>query len=122
VVRFSRPSAEGEAQTQAGAICTSLLERAEQVVDIRSRKTAALVLDFNRYALRSAPDAQGDNRSSPSEFEGVLQEISYQGCKNLSVGLDRHASLDRQHREPQTSKVSVQPRIDGELFNVLPEP
>ena len=35
----------------------------------------------------------------------------------MSVGLDRHASLDRQHREPQTSKVSVQPRIDCEFFN-----
>jgi hypothetical protein len=117
VVRFSCPSAKGEAQTQASAIRTSLLEWAEQLVDVSSRETAALVLDFNRYALRSGPDAQGDSRSRPGEFERVLEQVSYHGSEDLSVGLDRYARLDREHPELETSNLTVQPRINGEFFN-----
>ena len=38
IVRFDRPSAEGEAKTQTGAIGAALLERAEQFVDVPSSR------------------------------------------------------------------------------------
>ena len=53
-VRFDAPSAEGEAKSQAGSIGASLLERAEQFVEVFTRKTAAFVLDLDEHALGAA--------------------------------------------------------------------
>ena len=62
VVRFNAPSAEGEAKTQAGSIGAALLERAEELVDVPARQTAALVLDLDEHALGAGADPQRDGR------------------------------------------------------------
>jgi hypothetical protein len=44
IVRFRAPSAERETKTYAGSIGAALLERAEELVDVPTWQTAALVL------------------------------------------------------------------------------
>jgi hypothetical protein len=55
-VRFDARSAEGEAKSQAGSIGAALLERAEQLVQVFTRNTAAFVLDLDEHALGVAAD------------------------------------------------------------------
>jgi hypothetical protein len=57
VIRFNPPSAERQAKTQPCAIGAALLERAEQVVGIPARETAALILDFDEHPLLAAADS-----------------------------------------------------------------
>src|SRR4030095_16729700 len=61
-VRFDARSAEAEAKPQASSIGASLLERAEQFVEVFIRKTAAFVLDLNQHALGAGADAERDRR------------------------------------------------------------
>ena len=94
VVRFSAPSAEGETKTQAGSIGAALLERAEQLVDVPARETAAFVLDLDEHALGAGADPERDGGPGPGELEGVLQKVSHDRGEDLPVGLDRHAVFD----------------------------
>ena len=55
-VRFDSSSGEGEAQALAGSIGVSLLERAEQFVQVFTGNTAAFVLDLDEHALGVAAD------------------------------------------------------------------
>jgi hypothetical protein len=55
LVRFSPPSAEDEANTDAGSIGAALLERAKQLLHIPTRQPAALVLDFDEHARGAGP-------------------------------------------------------------------
>jgi hypothetical protein len=55
-VRFDARSAEGEAKSQAGSIGASLLEWAEQFIEVFTRKTAAFVLDLDEHALGGGAD------------------------------------------------------------------
>jgi hypothetical protein len=57
MVRFDRPSAKGEAKTQAGSIGTSLLERTEQFGGISTLQTAAFVLNLDQHALGAGAHA-----------------------------------------------------------------
>jgi hypothetical protein len=59
-VRFHAPPAEREAQAQSCSIGASPLERAEQVVGVRRRETAAVVLDLDQDPLGTRADAQRD--------------------------------------------------------------
>jgi hypothetical protein len=56
MVCFSAPSAEGEAETQAGSIRASLFERTEQFVTVCTRETTTLVLDLDENALGAQTD------------------------------------------------------------------
>ena len=60
MVRFRGPPAEGEAKSEARAIGAALLERAEQVVDVAARETAAFILDLDQDPLGAGADAQRD--------------------------------------------------------------
>ena len=90
-VRFDARSAEAEAKSQASSIGASLLERAEQVVEVFIRKTAAFVLDLNEHALGAGADPERDGSPRARELECVLQEVSHCRREDLSVGLDRHS-------------------------------
>ena len=74
-IRFGAPSAEGEAETEASAIGTALLECAEQLVRVPARKTAAFVLHLDEHALGAGADSEGDRAARPAELDRVLQDI-----------------------------------------------
>ena len=117
VVRFDAPSAEGEAKAQAGSIGASLLERAEQLVDVPPRETAAFVLDLDQHALGAGADPQRDGGTRAGELECVLQQISHHRREDLPVSLDRHSILDGHHGEPDAPGVCLQRCGRRELFD-----
>src|SRR4029079_13542782 len=67
IVRRGAPSAEGEAKTQAGSIGAALLERTKELVGIRTRQAAALVLDLDEHALGARADPERDGGARPRE-------------------------------------------------------
>ena len=117
IVRFDAPSAEGEAKAQAGSIGAALLERAEQLVDVPVRETAAFVLDLDEHALGAGADPQRDGGTRPGELEGVLQQVSHDRREDLPVGLDRHAVLDGHDGERDAPGVGLQCRGRREFFD-----
>src|SRR4030095_4321474 len=90
LVRFSPPSAEGEAKTDAGSIGAALLERAKQLVDIPTRQAAALVLDLNEHSLGAGANPECDGGPRPRELEGVLQKVCDHRGEHLFVGRNPH--------------------------------
>ena len=97
MVRFDAPPAEGEAEAQARSIGASLLERAEQIVDVPVRETAAFVLDLDQHPLGTGADPQRDGGPRPGELECVLQEVHHHRREDLPVSLDDHSIVDRHH-------------------------
>src|SRR6478609_8660933 len=51
LVCFSAPPTERQAKAEPRSIDASLLERAEQVVDVSTRETTARIFDLEQYAL-----------------------------------------------------------------------
>ena len=51
IVRVHGQAAEGEAETEAAPIRVSLLERAEQLIHVPSRQTAAFIQDLDEHTL-----------------------------------------------------------------------
>ncbi len=49
--RLDGPSAEREAESQAGPIGSALLERVKQVLDVPTGKAPTFVLDLNQHTL-----------------------------------------------------------------------
>ena len=109
-VRLSAPSAEGETKTYAGSIGAALLERAEELFDIPTRETAALVLNLDVHALGAGADPERDGGPRPGELEGVLQKVSHDRREDLSVSLDRHSFFNGHHRQSDATGVRLQYR------------
>ena len=111
VVRLDAPSAEGEAEAQAGSIGASLLERAEQLVVTfppgRPPHSSSISMS-TRSAL--APTRSVTVGARPGELERVLQQVSDHRGEDLSVGLDRHSVLDGHHGERDAAGVCLQRR------------
>jgi hypothetical protein len=116
-VRLSAPSAEGETKTDAGSIGAALIERAEELFDIPTRETAALVLNLDVHALGAGADPERDGGPRPGELEGVLQKVSHDRREDLSVSLDRHSFFDGHHRQSDATGVRLQCRGRCDFFD-----
>jgi hypothetical protein len=110
IVRFSAPSAEGEAKTYAGAIGAALLERAKELVGIPAWQAAALVLDLDEHALGACANPECDGRPRPRELEGVLEKVSDYRGKHLSVGRNRQGVVDRRDDQSDATRIRIQCR------------
>jgi hypothetical protein len=91
-VRLSAPSAEGEAKTHAGSIGAALLEWAEELFDIPTRETAALILNLDVHALGAGAHPESDGGLRPGEFQCVLQKVSHDRHLQFSLPLPRSDS------------------------------
>ena len=109
-VRFSAPSAEGETKTHAGSIGAALLERAEELVDIPTRQTSALVLNLDEHSLGAGANSEHDRRPGPCELEGVVQQVSHDRGQDLAIGLNRHAVFDGHYGQTDPTGVGIQCR------------
>ena len=88
MVRLDGPSAEGQAETQAGSIGAALLERTEQVLDVPPRKAAAFVLDLDEHALGAGADPQRDGgrgRVNLKAFCSRFITTAARTCRSASI-------------------------------------
>jgi hypothetical protein len=105
MVRLCTPSAECEAEPQSGPVRTALFEGAEEIVQVSAWETAAFVFHLQQDPLGAGTGPQRDRRVRPRELERVLQQIRHHRGQNLPVRFDRHAIVDRRHRERDASGV-----------------
>jgi hypothetical protein len=73
MVRFSRPSTEGEAEAYACSIVASLFERPEQFVNVCTRRPPHSSWTSSDTRSSTAHDLQRDGGSGSRKLEGVLQ-------------------------------------------------
>lgn len=117
IVRFRAPSTEGETDTHSGPIGAALFERAEELLDIPTRETPALVLDLDEHALGAGINFERDGGTRPSELEGVLQQVPYNRSEYLSVNLDHYPVFDGHHDQSDATGVRVQCRGRFDFFD-----
>ena len=86
MVCFDAPAAEGQAEAQAGAIGASLLERAEQVVDMSAWHRR--IHPRSTSTRSAAPTRSVTGAVRPGELNAFLQQVSNDCSKT-----DRSASI-----------------------------
>jgi len=99
VIRFDGPPAEGQPEPESAAISASLLEGAKQIVDVSSRKSAALILHFDEDPLRARTNSQCDSRLRLREFECVLKQVGDRCREELSIPINKQPVFNRRHRQ-----------------------
>jgi len=97
VVRVGAPSAERETQAQTASIGPTLLERAEQLIDLSSDEAAAFILNLDEHTLGACPNPERHGGTRACELQRVLHEVCHHCPEHLAVSLNRDTAVNRQH-------------------------
>jgi hypothetical protein len=80
-------AADGQPETQAGAVGAPALERAEKLFGEARRQPAALVLDLDANLARGRHGPEEDTAIGTAELERVAEKVRNGGRKEQAVGV-----------------------------------